>query len=82
MNESDKLARHIKLNRQALQLLNEEPQQKRARGVLTIERSQLRLLLIKVQGRLEQQQAEPFDSCISRQLDAIEVLLEATGGDK
>ena len=80
MTEFEILRQHIKLNRQALQLIDEEYRKKRTNIIEVIKSSQLSLLLLDRQVRLEKHQnTEIFDLSISRQIEAIQVLLEEIG---
>ena len=80
MTEIEIIKRRIKLNRQALRLLDEEYRQKSAKRLLAIEKAWLHLLLVRLRGRLEQEQdSDLLDATVSHRLEAIKVLLNAIG---
>lgn len=65
MNQVEVIKRQIRLKRQALTLIKQE-----------ITDLQLRLVLVIMKGRLENQTDKGFDPALSRKLDCINYLLE------
>ena len=69
------LKRHIKLNRQALLILDDEYQNKKAKHKKNIESAQEQLVLLRMQRRFESDAVNQFDPVLSRKLDCIDYLL-------
>ncbi len=77
MTEFQTLSRFIKLNRQALKLLDADHRGKRAEILRRIEDAQNRAVLLRMAVRIESKMGNGFDSELSRQLDCVNYLIES-----
>ncbi len=76
MTELQTLSRFIKLNRQALKLLDDEYQSKRSAIKKRIEEAENRAVLLRMLQRMEKQTIGDFNAEVSRRIDCVRYLIE------